>query len=72
MQESWGHNSSRKAWEARQYVAVLESLVEAADRVIHENVSMKPKLQWRCQEIRDANSMECLPRNTAGREQSQH
>jgi hypothetical protein len=49
----------------------LESLQVASKRVIPEAVRVKPKVQWRSQEVGEARNMECLLRKAAGSEWSQ-
>jgi hypothetical protein len=47
----------RKAWEHRHCVAGLDLLQVAPGKVRHEAVRVKPKMQWRPQEGRDARLM---------------
>jgi hypothetical protein len=50
----------------------LESLHAASEgQAIHEAVKVKPKLQWRLQDVRDARDVEHMPRKATGNEQSQ-
>lgn len=52
----------RKASEARQ---------GAPEKIMQEAGEMKPKMQQKLQDVRDAKDMECLPRKAAGCEESQ-
>lgn len=58
--------SQWKAWEARQYVAGLESLWAASERAMHGTVRLKPKLQWKSQELKDARNMNHVLRKALG------
>jgi hypothetical protein len=60
----------RKAWEVRQYFAQSESLQEAPERVIHDAIKVKPKLQWKPQDISVARNVESLLKKAAGNEWS--
>jgi hypothetical protein len=41
----------RKAWESRHYVSASETSQAAPGRVMCEDVTVKPKLQWRSQDV---------------------
>lgn len=45
---------SGKPWEVRKCVLVSEFLPAAAERAMHEVISVKPRLQCRPQEVRGA------------------
>jgi hypothetical protein len=61
----------RKSWEARQCVVGLGSFQGIPEKVVYGAVRVKPKLQWRLEEVRDARNMECLPKKAAGNEGKQ-
>lgn len=50
----------RNVWEVRPCMAESESLQVAPDRIIHEAVQVKPRLQGGIQDIRDGKNVECL------------
>jgi hypothetical protein len=46
-----------KAGEARKYVTGFEFMQTDPVRVIHGAVRVKPKLEWRLQDVGDARNM---------------
>jgi hypothetical protein len=48
---------SRKACEVRQYIAESGSLKSAYERAMLKAVRVKPKLQWRFQDIQDTRNV---------------
>lgn len=56
---------SREGLEARQSIAELEYLWDAPERVMHEAVKVKLKLEWKPQKLRDTNNDNCLCWKTA-------
>jgi hypothetical protein len=48
-------------------MAWSESLYKAHERVMHEAVKVKPKLQWRSQDVGDAGNVDHLPRKSTAR-----
>jgi hypothetical protein len=47
------------------------SLQAAPERAISKVMRVKPRFQWRPQEVGDASNVECLSRKAAGSKQSQ-
>jgi hypothetical protein len=70
---SWRHlpKFQRKAWEFRQCLTGLESLQAAHGRAMHKVLKVKPKLQWKPKEIKDARIIEFLMRKAPGSEDNQ-